>query len=112
MDINELAAYLERMARARRTVFYSQLVERFGLPPLDGNWLGHPLCDAFGILDRQDAEAHRPFRTSMVIAKETNMPGDGYFKSLTLYKGIVVSGEMQRLEAFSRELTATMDHPW
>lgn len=35
--------------------------------------MGHRLQQAFDALDREDAEAHRPFRTSLVIAKETDM---------------------------------------
>ena len=74
--------------------------------------MGHPLQTAFDQLDREDAEACRPFRTSVVIAKETNMPGDGFFKSLRELKGVKANSEKQRLEVFTRELTAAMNHKW
>jgi hypothetical protein len=112
VDLDKLAKFLEDRAKRRRTVYYSELVEQFGLPPLDGAWLGHPLQRAFGALDAEDAEARRPFRTSLVISKENNMPGDGYFKSLAELKGIHTKSEKQRLEAFSKELTAAMNHKW
>ena len=74
--------------------------------------MGHPLARAFETLDREDAEARRPFRTSMVISNEENMPGDGYFKSLSELKGLHAKSEKQRLEAFSQELSAAMNYQW
>jgi hypothetical protein len=72
VQLNQLAAYLEGKAKARRTAYYGEVVAHFGLPALDGAWTSHPLCHAFGVLDAQDAEAKRPFRTSVVVAKESN----------------------------------------
>src|SRR5258708_22215938 len=112
VDLDKLAKFLEDKARRRRTIYYSELVEQFGLPPLEGAWIGHPLERAFDALDREDAEAKRPFRTSMVISKEKNMPGDGYFTSLSELKGIRAKSEKQRLETFSQELAAAMNHKW
>jgi hypothetical protein len=112
VDLDKLAKFLEDKARRRRTVYYSELVTQLGLPPLDGAWIGHPLERAFDALDREDAEAHRPFRTSMVVSKEKNMPGDGYFKSLSELKGIHAKSEKQRLEAFLQELSAAMNYKW
>lgn len=112
MDLDKLARFLEDKARRKRTIYYSELVEQFGLPALDGAWVGHPLERAFDTLDREDAAAGRPFRTSMVISKEKNMPGDGYFKSLFELKGVSAKSEKQRLEAFSQELIAAMNHKW
>ena len=112
MNLHDLAGFLEDRARRRRTVYYSELVAQFGLSPLDGTWTGHPLERAFDSLDREDAERNRPFRTSMVISKEKNMPGDGYFKALADLKGIHAKTEKQRLEAFSRELSAAMNFKW
>jgi hypothetical protein len=48
----------------------------------------------------------------MVVSKEKNMPGDGYFKSLSELKGIHAKSEKQRLEAFLQELSAAMDYKW
>ena len=112
MNLDKLARFLEDKAKRKRTIYYGELVTQFGLPPLDGAWVGHPLERAFHALDREDAGAHRPFRTSMVITKEKNMPGDGYFRSLSALKGIHAKSEKQRLEAFSQELSATMSYKW
>lgn len=112
MDLDKLAKFLEDKARRKRTIYYSELATQFGLPPLDGAWVGHPLARAFDALDREDAEAGRPFRTSMVISREKNMPGDGYFKSLSQLKGVHAKSEKQRLEVFSQELSAAMNHKW
>jgi hypothetical protein len=112
MDLEKLARFLEDKARRKRTIYYSELATQFGLPPLDGAWVGHPLARAFDTLDREDAELHRPFRTSMVISKEKNMPGDGYFTSLFELKGIHAKSEKQRLEVFSQELSAAMNYKW
>jgi NADH:ubiquinone oxidoreductase subunit len=112
VNLDKLARFLEDRARRRRTVYYSELVEQLGLPPLDGAWVGHPLERAFDALDREDAEKHRPFRTSMVISKEKNMPGDGYFKALAELKGVHAKSDKQRLEAFSNELSEAMNYKW
>jgi hypothetical protein len=112
VQLDKLARYLEDRAKRKRTVYYSELVAHFGLPSLNGTWVGHPLRRAFEALDREDAEADRPFRTSMVISKEKNIPGDGYFKALADLKGIHTKSEEQRLEAFSRELSSAMNHRW
>ena len=112
MQLDNLARYLEDRAKRKRTVYYGELVAHFGLPSLDGTWVGHPLERAFDAFDREDAEADRPFRTSMVISKEKNMPGDEYFKALSDLRGIHTKSEEQRLEAFSRELSAAMNHKW
>lgn len=112
MNLDKLAKFLEDRARRKRTVYYSELVEQFGLPPLDGAWMGHPLERAFDALDREDAEKQRPFRTSMVVSKEKNMPGDGYFKALAELKGISAKSAKQRIETFSKELSAAMSYKW
>jgi hypothetical protein len=112
VDFDKLANFLEDKARRRRTIYYSDLVTQFGLASLDGAWVGHPLARAFDTLDREDAEAGRPFHTSVVISKEKNMPGDGYFKSLSELKGVHAKSEKQRLEAFSQELSAAMNYKW
>jgi hypothetical protein len=112
MRIDELAAFLEGKARDQRTVFYSDLVARFGLPPLGEHWNLHPLAQAFDILDREDAAANRPFRTSVVIAKENNMPGGGYFTSLATLKNIHVRTEARKLEVFTQQLSAAFEYPW
>ena len=104
MDLDKLGQHLEGIAKKGRPIYYADLVTQFNLPPLDGAWTSHPLCAAFGHLDREDAEAKRPFRTSVVIAKELNRPGDGFFKSLFELKRISAKSENQKMEIFLREL--------
>ena len=112
MDFTKLAARLETVATKGRTIYYSDLVAEFGLPPLDGAWTSHPLSAAFDRLDREDAEANRPFRTSVVIAKDLNRPGDGFFKSLFELKHVSAKSENQKMEVFAREFQAASQYPW
>ena len=112
MQLNQLAAYLENKAKSQQTVFYSEVVSHFGLPSLDGAWNNHPLSKAFHVLDQQDANAKRPFRTSVVIGKESNIPGPGYFTSLASLKSVFTNNESQRLTAFTSELKAALAYPW
>lgn len=112
MDFARLASRFESAAKKGRTLYYSTLVSEFGLPPLDGAWSSHPLSAAFDRLDREDAENGRPFRTSVVIAKELNRPGDGFFKSLFDFNGISAKSESQKMEVFTREFTAASQFTW
>jgi hypothetical protein len=36
MQLGDLGSFLEAKARSQHTVFYSEVVAHFGLPPLDG----------------------------------------------------------------------------
>ena len=112
MDIDKLARYLEERAIEKRPVYYGEVVNHFGITEDLHPWQANPLCQAFGILDRDDAVNKRPFRTSMVIARETNMPGQGFFTALHELRGIVANNEMKRLEVFTKEINAAMAYPW
>lgn len=112
MQLSELGAYLEDLARTGKATTYESVVNRFGLSPLDGAWNGHPLSRAFDSLDREDAEACRPFRTSMVISKERGMPGPGYFTSLAALKGIRPNKAKDSLAIFVEEFEAATKHAW
>lgn len=112
MTSSELAKYLEDKARAKKPVFYRDVVAHFDLIPLTDAWTNHPLADAFDVLDRQDADAGRPFRTSMVISKERGMPGPGFFKSLEQLKGTVARNDRQRLDVSIAEMNAAIKYPW
>lgn len=67
LQLNRLAAYLEGKAKAKRTVYYSEVVSHFNLEPLTEAWLSHELAAAFERLDIEDTNAERPFRTSVVV---------------------------------------------
>ena len=113
-DLNPqmIGLFLEEQARNNRTVYYGDVVARFGLPPMDGAWLSHPLSRIFEVLDQEDAMSNRPFRSAVVISQERNMPGNGFFEALERLRGVQTSNEQQRLEAFVRELEATFRYPW
>jgi hypothetical protein len=85
--MKNIADYLEAKAKTDEFIYYSDLAARFGLPPMDGAWAAHPLCDVFGQLDQFDETNKRPYRTSLVIGKEANMPGQGFFDTLSGLRG-------------------------
>ena len=84
VDYRDIGAFLEDRARrlgGNAPIFYSDLAAQFGLPPVTKAWSTHPLCAMFGQLDEDDARLGGPLRTALVISKERNMPGDGFFKT-------------------------------
>lgn len=109
---SQIGLFLENQARKKRTVYYSDIVARFGLPPMGALWSNHPLSEIFEVLDQEDTMSNRPFRSAVVISKERNMPGNGFFQALERLRGIQTSNEQQRMEAFRNELDATFGYPW
>jgi hypothetical protein len=105
---------LEQLARRRSTTTYGELAERFGFPPMEGTWAAHPLSQVFEFLDQEDAAASRPFRTSVVIRKDRNIPGDGYFESLARLKtkGIPAKSDKAKEKAWLDELKAVYAFEW
>jgi hypothetical protein len=90
-DVRELGAFLEQVAATGNPITYSEVVQHFSdLPPLNGAWASHPLCHLFGELDRDDNRHGRPFRTAMVVSREKNIPGDGFFKTLAELRGTAI----------------------
>jgi hypothetical protein len=82
--IKDVGNYLEEQARLGEPVTYSQVIQRFpDLPPLSAAWKSHPLCSIFGELDDEDHLKKRPFRTALVVGKETNRPGQGFFDTIS-----------------------------
>jgi hypothetical protein len=55
---------------------------------MTGAFSAHSFSDMFGQFDRDDEANQRPYRTSLVISKEANMPGQGFFKTLSNLRGI------------------------
>ena len=112
-----VGTYLEAKAKLGMTIYYSELVDHFGLPPLGANFSANPLCLIFEEIDREDAHAKRPFRTSVVIAKRSDksgeMPGNGFFEALERLKGISdPRNEQARKILWFSELNATHLYPW
>lgn len=108
----QIGQFLEQQAKKNKSIFYSDLVAHFSLPPLEGAWLSHPLSEIFEVLDQQDANQNRPFRTSVVITKEGNMPGNGFFEALSRLKNIHATNDSQRMSVFTTEINNAFSHPW
>ena len=71
-----------KLSRDEAPIFYNDLANKFGLPPVDKFWATHPLCQMFDTLDREDASNKRPFRTALVVSRERGIPGQGFFNTL------------------------------
>ena len=114
-DLASIALHLENIARNHRVVTYTEIVNQFGLPSLDGAWAAHPLSHIFEIMDKEDAIANRPFRTSVVITARGNGPGAGYFEALERLKKIPDPGECNsdgRLALWLQQLRETHGCHW
>jgi len=103
--MREVADFLEAKARADEFVYYGDLAAKFGLPPMSGNFSAHPFHKMFDDFDRQDHAGGRPFRTALVISKEKNMPGDGFFKTLAELRGIdIPKADVGRMTVWITEI--------
>ena len=108
VNVGEVGTFLEKVAASGNPINYGDVIARFpDLPPLAGAWLAHPLRGIFGELDEQDAVAKRPFRTAMVIAKERNMPGPGFFKTISRLRGRQIL-KSEELTVWTDELRAVL----
>lgn len=111
----EIGAFLEERVRqlgGNAPVFYSDLAAHFGMPPVTEAWSAHPLCGILGQLDEEDARLRQPFRTTLVISKERNMPGDGFFKT---YLGLnphvrPPKTDNDKMNLFVTELNRVLSH--
>ncbi len=113
VDPNLVGSYLEQKLKGGKTVTYQEIVSHFGLLPLNGLWSSHPLSNIFEVIDQQDANASRPFRTSAVVSKELNSPGDGFYDALGRLKGISIPKTKNGKEVlWTRELNAAFSHKW
>lgn len=90
VDPNIVGSHLESILKVRpQTItYYGKVASHFGLPEFDGAWSSHPLCQIFEVLDQQDANASRPFRTSVVVSAMNKVPGLGLYEALERLKGI------------------------
>lgn len=80
---------LEEQLNIGEPITYSVLAKRAGLPPMDGAWKSHKLCEIFGLLDHEDYP--KPLRTSLVVREEDGRPGDGYFETLGVLRSRKIS---------------------
>jgi hypothetical protein len=101
---------LVNVARKRSLITYGELVHELGLPSMDGAWAAHPLASIFETLDQEDANAKRPFHTTVVVKSKSKnrdqTPGSGYYEALERLKGIQARNSLRRLEVFTHELQA------
>ncbi len=110
---NDVGIYLQNMAKRQRTVYYNDLVQKYALSALDGIWSSHPLSQIFEVLDQQDADANRPFRSSLVVSKDKHRPGKGFFEALERMKGIAdPKTEEARDKLHIHELNAAFAYNW
>ncbi len=109
-----IGTFLESAAKAKRLITYQEVVNKFSLPPLEGNWNTHPLSKSFETLDQEDATKNRPFRTSVVVRKDKNnqMPGMGFFEALERLKNIKCLNDKAREKAWVNELNAAFGFKW
>lgn len=90
VDPDTVGSHLESIlnSKPQDITYYGKVASLFGLPEFDGAWSSHPLSKIFEVLDKQDANANRPFRTSVVISATSKAPGPGLYEALERLKGI------------------------
>ena len=106
----DLASFLEATIKRSAPITYTDVVNHFkDLPQLTGNWLAHPLCPMFGELDEEDHARGFPFRTAIVMAKERNMPGPGFFNTMSRLRQRKIL-EKDKQSIWISELSALTKH--
>ncbi|MHA3048123.1 hypothetical protein [Acinetobacter sp. ANC 4639] len=88
IDRKLVSEQLEKAIKSKKTMTYTEIVNHFGLPPLDGHWKSHPLCSLFELIDQEDAKEKRPFKTAIVVSSKEQKPGTGLFEALERLKKI------------------------
>lgn len=91
LTYEQLADSLEQKARDRKTVTYNELAAELGLPRVNNMFANHPFSDFFEQIDAVDSLERQPFRTALVVQKTSGRPGSGFFKSLSLLRGIEIT---------------------
>jgi len=91
LTYEELAESLEQKARDRQTATYNRLAAELGLPRVNNMFANHPFKPFFEQIDAVDSLERQPFRTALVVQKTTGRPGSGFFKSLSLLRGIEIA---------------------
>ena len=100
---------LRQVARARDTVFYSEIAPTVGIDTGNPNFaalVGHILDE----VNRVEFAQGRPLLSAIVISKENNMPGRGFFecaRDLGRYSG---KGDLEHLGFWVEELRRVHDY--
>jgi hypothetical protein len=100
----EIIEFIEDLARKNKMITYGKLASTFALPPMTEHFSNHVLSRIFDIMDKEDGKAKRPFRTSLVYNSETSIPGPGFFKALTKYRGDPPISKDRWLDVASEEV--------
>lgn len=111
----QVGAFLEERVRrlgGSSPIFYGDLAAHLSLPPVTDAWFTHPLCGIFEQLDVEDAKLVRPFRTALVISRERNMPGEGFFKTfLRLHPHVrPPKTDLDKMKLYVAELNRVLSH--
>jgi hypothetical protein len=112
VDPNLVGNFLEQKIQQRAVTNYGEVALHFGLPEFNGAWAAHPLSEIFEVIDQQDANANRPFRTSIVISATTNSPGAGFYEALVRLKNIKPVITKMRETVWMQELNAAYNYQW
>ena len=112
---NEIGRFLEGRVQAHGIngiIFYNDLAAHFALPEVDERWQQHPLCKVFDVLDHEDARKRRPFRTVLVVSRDKNRPGQGFFNTVLMLRkpALRLTTEMEKWVFFTDELQALATH--
>ena len=105
--VADIAPVLEEALAHEQLLSYASLAAQFGLAPPGQSWQAHPFCALFEQLDQEDAQAGRPFRTSVVVNASTNYPGNGFFTTLQRLRGVPVPPN-DRVVVWAREYQAAV----
>lgn len=114
-DYEAVGAFLEeRVYRLGdiAPIYYGELAAHFNMPPVTEAWSSHPLCAILDQIDQEDARLGQPFRSVLVIGRDSNMPGDGFFKTYVRFNPRIrlprTDNDKQKL--FVSELNKVLSH--
>lgn len=110
VDILHQATYeeLKQVARQQRTTTYSDIAPLAGLD-MANQADRDKMREILGKISTYEHQNGRPMLTAVVVRREDNIPGDGFFE-LARHLGLMMKGD-DRLAFFARELTRVL-HAW
>lgn len=96
---------LKQIAQKQRTTTYSDIAPLAGLD-MDSPADRDKIREILGKISTYEPHNGRPMLTAVVVHKQDNMPGDGFFE-LAQHLGLMGKGE-DHLAFFARELTRVL----
>jgi hypothetical protein len=106
VEVDRLRALLVAHARAGTVITYGEIAAVFGAAWTQG--YGASLKRALNLLGKGNQEAGEPFLMTLVVNKETGLPGKGFY----LTAGISPIDEADKREIFARERLRCHQWPW